>query len=379
MWFQLDEEQQAIQTTVARFAREQIAPHAATWDETHHFPRELLPALAELGLMGMAVPEAYEGTALSRLTMTVVYETVARSDLATAIWLGVHNMVAGIIAHAGNDAQRARYLPRMATGAWLGAFSLSEADAGSDSAGLRTTARRDGDDYILNGSKLWVTSGNVADVFVVMARTNDVPGGKGVSALVVEGGTPGLSVGKVERKMGLHSSPTTELIFTDCRIPVTQRLGEEGQGLHIALSALDGGRINVGASATGVAQAAFEIARDYAKERSQFGQHLAEFQAIQFMLADMTMQIDAARLLVQRGAALVDQRGHATKEAAEAKCFATDTAMRVTTDAVQILGGAGYVQDWPLERFMRDVKVTQIFEGTNQIQRIIIARELLKA
>jgi alkylation response protein AidB-like acyl-CoA dehydrogenase len=378
MYFQLDAEQQAIQATVARFARERIAPHAAAWDATEHFPREIFGPLADLGLAGMTIPEKYGGTDLSRLTLAIVYETLAMADLSVVVWLAVHNMIASIIARWGDDALRQRYLPALAEGKLLGAFSLSEAGAGSDPTGLRMTARREGDSYILNGTKLWVTSGNVADVFVVFARTSDAPGGAGISGFVVEKGTPGFAAGKIEQKMGLHASPTTELIFTDCRIPATQRLGAEGQGLHIGLSALDGGRINVAAGATGVAQAACDIARDYARERQQFGHPIAEFQAIQFMLADMATQIDAARLLVYRAAVQMDERGHATKEAAMAKCFATDAAMRVTTDAIQVLGGYGYTRDWPLERFMRDVKVTQIFEGTNQIQRVVIARALLK-
>jgi alkylation response protein AidB-like acyl-CoA dehydrogenase len=374
----LDEEQLAIQESVTRFARDQIVPNAPMWDETEHFPREMFRPLAELGLTGMAIPESFSGAAMSRLNMAVVYEALGGADLSTVVWLGVHNMVAGIIATFGNDEQRARWLPGMAEGRILGAFSLSEPGAGSDAAGLRATARRDGDSYVVNGTKLWVTNGSVAEVTVVMLRTGDAKGGAGISAFVVEAGTPGFRVGKVERKMGLHASPTAELIFTDCRIPAANRLGDEGQGLHVALSALDGGRINVAAGATGLAHAAFTIARDYARDRMQFGKRIAEFQAIQFMLADMAMQIDAARLLAYHAASVYDLRGHATKEAAEAKCFATDMAMKVAVDAVQVLGGAGYVRDWPLERFMRDVKVTQIFEGTNQIQRLVIARALLK-
>jgi alkylation response protein AidB-like acyl-CoA dehydrogenase len=377
MFWQLDAEQQAIQATVARFAREQIAPHAAEWDETHHFPREIVRPLADLGLTGMTIPEAFGGLALSKFTVALVYETLAHTDLSAVVWLAVHNMAAGMLARFGTAEQQHRYLPAMARGDWLGAFSLSEAHAGSDPASLRATARRDGDSYILNGTKMWVTSGSVADVVVVMARTGGA-GAKGISAFIVETSTPGVAVGKIERKMGLHASPTTELIFTDCRIPAANRLGEEGQGLAFALTTLDVGRVNIGAGATGVAQAAFEIARDYARERIQFGQPIAEFQAVQFMLADMVMQIDAARLLTYRAATLLDEQGDAVKEAAEAKCFATDMAMRVTTDAIQVLGGAGYVSDYPLERFMRDVKITQIFEGTNQIQRIVIAREVLR-
>lgn len=378
MFGQLDDEQIAIQSVVSRFAREQIAPHAAEWDETDHFPRELFQPLAHLGLAGMTIPESYGGSELSKLTAVVVYETLAMADLSTVVWLAVHNMAAGIIARFGTAEQRQRWLPGMAAGHLLGAFSLSEAGAGSDPASMRATARRDGDDYILNGTKLWVTSGSVADVIVVMARTSDAPGGAGISAFVVEKATPGFAAGKIERKMGLHASPTAELIFTDCRIPASHLLGTEGQGLHIALSALDGGRANIAGGATGVAQAALDIATNYARERQQFKHAIAEFQGVQFLLADMAIGIEAARMLAYRAAALLDERGQATKEAAIAKCFATDTAMKVATDAVQVLGGAGYVRDWPLERFMRDIKVTQIFEGTNQIQRVVIARALLK-
>ncbi len=374
----LEAEQIDIQQTVSRFAYEQIAPHAGKWDETGHFPRELMAPLAQLGLTGMTVSERYGGADLSRLSAAVAYEALAMADLSVVVWLGVHNMVAGIINRFGNTEQQERWLPAMVRGERLGAFCLSEAEAGSDAASLRTTARRDGDRYVLDGAKMWVTSGNVADVYVVMARTSDAPGGAGIAAFLVEAGTPGITIAKVERKMGLHASPTAEIVFTSCVVPAAQRLGEEGQGLHIALSALDGGRINIAAAANGVAQAALDIALRYATQRQQFKHQIAEFQAIQFMLADMAMNIDAARLLTYRAAALLDEKGNATKEAAMAKCFATDNAMRVTTDAVQVLGGAGYVHDWPLERFMRDVKVTQIFEGTNQIQRIVIARALIK-
>lgn len=370
----LDEEQLAIQETIQRFARERITPYATQWDEEEHFPGELLEPLANLGLMGMTVPEAYGGSQLSRFSAAVVYEALAAGDLSVAVWLSVHNMVAGIIAHYGNARQRQRWLEPMAQGQALGAFSLSEAGAGSDPASLQTTAEREGDSYLLNGTKLWVTSGPVAKHFVVMARTR----GAAISAFIIEAGTPGFHVGKVERKMGLHASPTSELIFADCRIPTDQRLGEEGQGLRIALSALDGGRVNIAAAATGVAQAALEVAIAYARERRQFGRAIAEYQGIQFLLADMATQVDAARLLTYRAAAMLEAQGTATREAAMAKLFATDMAMRVTTDAVQVLGGAGYVRDFPVERYMRDVKVTQIFEGTNQIQRIVIARSLLQ-
>lgn len=373
----LDEDQVAIQAAVTRFARERIAPFATDWDEREHFARELLPALAQLGLLGMTIPERYGGSAMTRFNAALAYEAIAGGDLAVTVWLGVHNMVAGIIARFGDEEQRGRFLPGMATGAILGAFSLSEANAGSDAASLRTRARRDGDDYILDGAKLWVTSGGVADVVAVFARTSAEPGSAGISAFLVERGAPGFAVAKTERKMGLHASPTAELVFTECRVPARQRLGAEGQGLRIAFSALDTGRINIAAGATGLAQAALDVAIAYSLERHQFGHAIAEFQAMQFMLADMATQIEAARLLTYRAAAALDAHGSATREAAMAKLFATDTAMAVTTNAVQVLGGAGYVRDWPVERYMRDAKVTQIFEGTNQIQRVIIARSLL--
>jgi alkylation response protein AidB-like acyl-CoA dehydrogenase len=265
----------------------------------------------------------------------------------------------------------------LASGELLGAFSLSESAAGSDAASLQCRAERNGDTYVLNGTKLWVTNGGEADLYLVMARTKPGKGAAGISCFVVEKGTPGFSFGKTERKMGLHSSPTRELIFEQCTLPLANRVGEEGQGFKIALSSLDGGRINIGAIATGVAQAAFEVARDYARQRQQFGRPIAAFEGIQFMLADMAMKIEAARLLVYEAAYKLDEGQDAGMYASMAKCFATDTAMEVTTNAVQVLGGAGYVRDYPVERYMRDVKVAQIFEGTNQIQRIVIARALL--
>jgi len=264
----------------------------------------------------------------------------------------------------------------MAAGDLLGAFCLSEAHTGSDAANLRAMAKRDGDDYVLNGTKFWVTSAGVADLYAVMVRTSD-NGAHGITTFMVEKDTAGFSIGKLERKMGLHSSPTGELIFENCRVPATNRLGEEGDGLKIALSSLDGGRINMGAIATGVAQAAFEVSTRYAGERNAFGQPISTFEGIQFLLADMAMKIEAARLLVYEAAFKMDEAEPASMHAAMAKCFATDAAMQITTDAVQVLGGAGYVSDWPVERYMRDVKVSQIFEGTNQIQRLVIARALL--
>jgi alkylation response protein AidB-like acyl-CoA dehydrogenase len=377
MQFELDEEQIEIRDTVRRFTEQEITPHAEDWDEQNYFPRPVFSRMAELGLWGMTVPDEYGGSPLSRLSAALVYEELAKGDMGTAVGLGVHNMVAGTLARFGNEEQRARWLPGMVSGELFGAFSLSEASAGSDAARLQCRAERRGERYIINGSKLWVTSGGEAEIYMLMARTDADSGSKGISCFIVEKGTPGFSFGKRERKMGLHSSPTRELLFDSCEIPAGQRLGEEGQGFKIALSALDGGRVNVGAIATGVAQAAFTVASDYAREREQFGSPIAAFQGIQFMLADMAMKIEAARLLVYEAAWKMDARKNASMYAAMAKCFATDAAMEVTTNAVQILGGAGYTRDFPVERYMRDIKVAQIFEGTNQVQRTVIARSLL--
>jgi alkylation response protein AidB-like acyl-CoA dehydrogenase len=378
MHFDFNEEQVDIRNTIRRFTEQEITPHAGIWDENNYFPREIYAQMAALGLMGMTIPEEYGGSMLNRLTGTLVYEELAKGDMATAGGLSVHNMVAGSIMHFGNDEQRQRWVSQLASGKLLGAFSLSEAGAGSDAASLQCRAERRDDAYIINGSKMWVTNGGEADVYLLMARTSAVQGPAGISCFVVEKGTPGFSFGKTERKMGLHSSPTRELIFEECSIPASNRLGEEGRGLKIALSTLDVGRVNVGAIVVGVAQAALETAIAYAREREQFGKSISEFQGIQFMLADMAMKIQAARLLVYEAAYKFDQGQNASMAASMAKCFATDMAMEVTTNAVQVLGGAGYVRDYPVERYMRDVKVAQIFEGTNQIQRIIIARALLQ-
>jgi alkylation response protein AidB-like acyl-CoA dehydrogenase len=378
MDFRLDDEQQAIQEMVRKFAENELAPHADAWDAGGSFPHAIVKPLASLGLMGILVPEELGGTQLSRLTGAVVYEELGRADLATAVWLSVHNMITGLIYRFGNEEQRQRWVPRLAAGELLGAFSLSESHAGSDAASLQTTARRSGDHYIVNGSKYWVTNAEVADIYTVMVKTDPEAGAHGITTLVVEKGTPGFTFGKVEHKMALHASPTGELLFEDCRIPVANRLGAEGEGFKIALSSLDGGRINIGASTTGLAQAALDVATRYARERQAFGRPIGGFEGIQFMLADMAMRIEAARLLVYEAASKMDEDAPtASMHAAMAKCLATDTAMQVTTDAVQVLGGAGYVRDWPVERYMREAKVGQIVEGTNQIQRLVIARALL--
>ncbi len=376
MEFDLNAEQSDIRDTVRRFTEQEITPHAEEWDETYHFPREIYFQMGELGLMGMTTPEEYGGSSLSRLTAALVYEELAKGEMATAVGLSVHNMITGSIARFGSEEQRQRWVPHLASGKLLGAFSLSEAASGTDAASLQCRAERSNGSYVLNGSKMWVTNGGEADIYLLMARTGGGKGSSGISSFVVEKGTPGFSFGKTERKMGLHSSPTRELIFENCEIPIANRIGEEGQGFKVALSSLDGGRINIGAIAVGVAQAAFETATKYAHEREQFGQPISAFQGIQFMLADMAMKTEAARLLVYEAAYKLDEGQSAGMYCSMAKCFATDTAMEVTTNAVQVLGGAGYVRDYPVERYMRDVKVAQIFEGTNQIQRVVIARAL---
>lgn len=383
MHFDLNEEQADIRAMVRQFTEQEITPHAGVWDEQNYFPREVYTKMAALGLLGMTTPEHYGGSMLTRLSGTLVYEELAKGDMATAVGISVHNMVTGLLALFGSEEQCQRWVPRLATGKVLGAFSLSEASSGSDAARLQCQAKRSDDCYIINGSKMWVTNGGEADLYLLMARSDSGTGSAGISCFIAEKGIPGFSFGKTERKMGLHSSPTRELIFTDCQLPITNRIGEDGQGFKIALSALNGGRVNIGAIAVGVAQAAFETACSYAKERQQFGKPIGAFQGIQFMLADMAMKIEAARLLVYEAAYKLDQaqRVHNITQlamyASMAKCFASDMAMEVTTNALQVLGGAGYVRDYPVERYMRDVKVAQIFEGTNQIQRMVIARALL--
>lgn len=383
MHFDLTPQQTEIRDLARQFTAQEITPHAMIWDEQHIFPQDLFKKMADLGLMGMTTPETFGGIMLSRLDCALVYEQLAQGDMATTSGLSVHNMVASTISHSGSAEQQQRWLPPLAAGNLLAAFSLSEAGSGSDAASLQCQATRQGNDYILNGNKMWVTNGGEADLYLVMARTTPGRDSAGITCFLIEKNTPGFTFGKTERKMGLHSSPTRELLFTNCSIPSTQCLGPIDQGFKIALASLNGGRINIGAIAVGVAQAAFDVACTYARQREQFNQPIGAFQGIQFLLADMAMQIEAARLLVYEAAYKLDtatssqQKSTLNMYASMAKCFATDMAMKVTTDAVQILGAAGYVRDYPVERYMRDIKVAQIFEGTNQIQRIVIARSLL--
>ncbi len=377
--YYLTDEQRMIRDLTRQLAREKVAPLAAQLDEAEGFPEEQLRLLAQQGLFGIWVPEAYGGTDMGCLALALVAEEIAWACAATATQFVVQPLGGLPILLAGTEAQKQRYLPRLVGGEILAAFSLSEPNAGSDAASLRTTAVRKGDRYILNGSKQWCSNGDHAQVVTVFATVDPSKKAKGITAFLIEPGLRGFAVGKKERKMGIRGSPTVALHFTDCEVPVEQRLGEEGEGFAIAMRTLDMTRPPTGAMAVGIGQAALDAAVAYAKERRQFDAPIASFQGIQFMLADMAMQVHGARLMVHHAAQMVDHgiRGN-TFEASMAKCVAADAAMRVTTDAVQVFGGYGYTRDYPVERFMRDAKIMQIYEGTSQIQRSIIARELLR-
>jgi alkylation response protein AidB-like acyl-CoA dehydrogenase len=376
--FYLTDEQRMIRDLARKVARERVAPHAARYDETEAYPEDSMRAITEAGFYAVWVPEGYGGSDLGCLALALVCEEIAYACAASGTQY-LDQALGGLpILLFGSEAQKRKYLPGLASGAILSAFSLSEPGAGSDAAGLRTTATRRGDHYVLNGSKQWCTNGDHADVITVFATVDPSKRAKGVTALLVEKGTPGFEVGKKERKLGIRASPTVALHFTDCAIPVAQRLGAEGEGFKIAMATLDVTRPSTGSLAVGIAQAALDAAVGYAKERQQFGQPIAAFQGIQFMLADMAMQTHAARLMIHHAARQVDAgiRGN-TYEASMAKCWAGDAAMKVATDAVQVFGGYGYTREFPVERFMRDAKIMQIYEGTSQIQRLIIAKELL--
>ena len=378
--FYLTDEQRMIRDLARKVARERIAPHAARYDEAEEYPEDSMKAILESGLFAIWVPEAYGGTDMGCLALALVCEEIAYACASTGTQY-LDQPLGGLpILLAGSEAQKTKYLPGLATGEHLAAYSLSEPGAGSDAAGLKTTAVRRGDHYVLNGSKQWCTNGDHADVITVFATVDPSRRAKGVTAFLVEKGTPGFEVGKKQRKLGIRASPTVALHFTDCAIPAGQRLGAEGEGFTIAMATLDMTRPATGALAVGIAQAALDAAVGYAKERQQFGQPIAAFQGIQFMLADMAMQTHAARLMVHHAARQVDAgiRGN-TYEASMAKCWAGDAAMKVAIDAVQVFGGYGYTREFPVERFMRDAKIMQIYEGTNQIQRLIIAKELLEA
>jgi alkylation response protein AidB-like acyl-CoA dehydrogenase len=376
----LTEEQRAIQQTAREFAMRELAPYADEWDAKSHFEPSNIRKLGELGFLGMMVPEQYDGLGLDSLTYLIALEEIAAVDASTAVLMSVHNSLpTQMILRWGTAAQKERFLKPMARGDSLGVFALSEPEAGSDAASLTTQAVRDGDHWVLNGTKAWVSTGGYAGVVVAMARTDtpaDRKGARGIGAFIVTPDLPGFSVGKKEDKMGLRASPTVQLRFDHMRVPHANLLGEPGMGFIYAMQSLDAGRLGIAAQATGIAQAALTHASRYAAERRQFGKPIKEFQAIQFRLADMAMRVAASRALLHAAATAKDRGQHITQFSAMAKLMASETAMWVTTQAIQIFGGYGYVKDYPVERLFRDAKVTEIYEGTSEIQRIVIAREL---
>ena len=378
MDFALNEDQVAIQDAARSFAEGQLAPFSAEWDEKKHFPIDTLRQAAELGFAGIYVNEDVGGSGLSRLDASIIFEALSYGDVPTAAYLTIHNMASWMIDRFGSDELRQRYLPRLTTMQLIASYCLTEPGSGSDAANMRTTARLDGDHYVLNGGKAFISGGGVSDVYVVMARTGG-DGAKGVSAFVVEKGMPGLSFGANERKMGWNAQPTAQVNFDECRVPVANRIGQEGEGFRFAMMGLDGGRLNIASCSLGGAQFALDTAKAYMETRNQFGRPLKDFQALQFKLADMATELEAARLMVRRAAhALDNKHPEATKLCAMAKRFATDAGFQVANDALQLHGGYGYLQDYPLERIVRDLRVHQILEGTNEIMRVIIAREMFR-
>jgi alkylation response protein AidB-like acyl-CoA dehydrogenase len=378
MDFRPTEEQGILRRTVREFAESEIRPHVMEWDEAQQFPMDLLPKLASLGLLGITFDERYGGAAMSGVDYCICIEEIARVCPAIALSVAAHNgLCTSHIARFASDELKDRYLPRLVQGEVLGAWGLTEAGAGSDAANMRTIATRQGNCWVINGAKTFITHGRIGGVMVVMAITDRAKAHRGISAFVVEHGTPGMSAGKKENKLGMRASDTSEVIFENCRIPVTQRLGEEGQGFINTLQILDSGRIGIAALSVGLAQGAYEAARDYAKERRQFGQPIASFQAIQWKLADNATRIEAARLLTYRAAYLRDKGVRTTTESSMAKLFASEAAVKAADDCVQIHGGYGFVKDYPAEKYFRDVKLLTIGEGTSEIQRLVIARQLL--
>jgi isobutyryl-CoA dehydrogenase len=377
MDFELSDEQRAFAETARAFALTEWLPHAPSWDERAEFPVEALRRAAELGFAGIYVDDEFGGSGLRRLDATVIFEELAAACVSTAAYLSIHNMAAWMIDRFGAREQRARFLPKLMTMAHFASYCLTEPGSGSDAAALATRAVRDGDDYVLNGTKAFISGGSVSDLYVTMVRTG-AAGPRGITCVVVEKDAPGLSFGKKERKLGWNTQPTAMVIFEDCRVPIANRLGGEGDGFKIAMMGLDGGRLNISACSLGGARACLEAARDHVLERRQFGQPLADFQALRFKLADMATELDAARLLVRRGAASLDRGDpQATMHCAMAKRVATDAGFRICNEALQLFGGYGYLKDFPIERYLRDVRVHQILEGTNEIMRVIIARSFL--
>jgi len=373
----LNDEQQMVRDTARAFAQDKLAPFAAEWDREHKFPADALTEMASLGFLGMTIPEEWDGAGLDYVSYAAAVIEIAAGCGAVSTIMSVHNGVGCMpILTYGDDAQREKFLKPMARGEKIGCFCLTEPDAGSDAASIRTRARRDGDHYIINGVKQFITSGKNGKVAILFAVTDPEAGKNGLSAFIVPTDTPGFRIVRVEEKLGQHASDTCQLAFEDMRVPASQRLGAEGMGLKIALANLEGGRIGIAAQAVGMARAAFEAARDYARERKQFGKPIVEHQAVAFKLADMATRIDAAELMVLRAAVLRDSKKPCLKEASMAKLFASEMAEQVCSDAIQIHGGYGYLADYPVERIYRDVRVCQIYEGTSEVQRLVISRAL---
>ena len=377
--FQLPDEYQALREAVRGLAEEKIAPRAAEIDETGEFPKDVYEALVAAGFHAVHIPEEYGGEGADAVASAIVVEELSRVDLSSALIPSVIKLGTTPLLVGGSEELCGRYLPEVARGEAMFSYALSEREAGSDAAGMKTKAIRDGDSYVLNGQKSWITGAGESKYYTVMAKTDPDLGPKGISAFVVHADDPGFSYGAKERKLGIHGSPTREIFFENCRIPADRMIGAEGTGFTTAMKTLDITRITIGAQAVGIAQGALDYAVQYAKDRKQFGKAIADFQGIQFMIADMAMKLSAARALVYQGAAKSERMDpDITYAGAAAKCFASDVAMEITTDAVQILGGAGYVMDHPVERYMRDAKITQIYEGTNQIQRLVMSRQVLR-
>jgi alkylation response protein AidB-like acyl-CoA dehydrogenase len=376
--FTLSDDQRAIQDMARSFAQSEMAPHSARWDEEKYFPVEVMREAAALGFAGIYVQEDVGGSGLKRLDAAIIFEELSRGDVATAAFISIHNMASWMIDRFGSDELRRKYLPRLTTMELIASYCLTEPGSGSDAAALKTTAVRDGDHYVLNGSKAFISGAGVSDVYVVMCRTG-VDGPKGISTLVVEKDTAGLSFGANEKKMGWNAQPTATVNFDDCRVPVENRVGQEGEGFRFAMMGLDGGRLNIGACSLGGAGLALDTAVEYAKSRKQFGAPISQFQALQFKLADMATDLEAARLMIRNAADALDKcQPDATKLCAMAKRFATDVGFDVANQALQVHGGYGYLKDFPLERIVRDVRVHQILEGTNEVMRVIASREMLR-
>jgi alkylation response protein AidB-like acyl-CoA dehydrogenase len=373
-------EQQQLRKTIRKFTEAEIKPHVMEWDETQEFPVEVFRELGRMGVLGAVFPEELGGSGYSYVDYSIVVEELARVDPSIALSAAAHvSLCTNHIFVAGSDEQRARYIPKLASGEWIGSWALTEPESGSDASGTRTKAVRDGDCWVIDGSKTFITNGHYADVCVVMAVTDRSASSHGISAFIVEKGMPGFRPGRKENKLGMRCSPTSEMIFTGCRVPASQLCGKQGEGFVDSLRILDGGRISIAALSVGIAQGAYEAALRYSKQRKQFGRFISEFQAVQNKLADMATEIDAARLLTLRAAWMKDKGANVNKESSMAKLYASEAAVRATNEAVQIHGGYGFIKDYPVEKFYRDVKLCTIGEGTSEIQRMVIARQLLKS